>query len=59
MSMLAEIRCSLVLAVPNQNNRITDLHLCCLVGSHKLKPKSQYNPSVYSKTGKVFSSEFI
>ena len=54
MSMLAEIRCPLVLAVSNQNNRRTDSHndeqiiLCSLVGSHKFKPKSQYN-SILSK----------
>ena len=58
MSMLAEIRCPLVLAVPpgvggaeqkSQTHRCTDSHndeqtiLCSLVGSHKFKPKSQYN----------------
>ena len=47
MSMLAEIRCPLVLAVPNQNHRSPDaqnqLIHCSLVGSHKFKPKSQYN----------------
>ena len=47
MSMLAEIRCPLVLAVPNQNHRSTDaqnqLIHCSLVGSHKFKPKSQYD----------------
>ena len=50
MSMLAEIRCPLVLAVPNQNHRSTDaqnqLIHCSLVGSHKFKPKSQYNVTV-------------
>ena len=46
MSMLAEIRCPVVLAVPNQNHRSTDaqnqLIHCSVVGSHKFKPKSQY-----------------
>ncbi len=52
MAMLAEIRCPLVLAMPNQNHRRTDSHndaqiiSCSLVGSHKFKPNSQYN--VYS-----------
>ena len=54
MSMLAEIRCPLVLAVPNQNHRCTysdndeQIILCRLVGSHKFKPKSQYNGCVFN-----------
>ena len=48
MSILAEIRCPLVLAVPNQSHRLTYSHndeqiiLCSMEGSHKFKPKSQY-----------------
>ena len=46
MSMLAEIRCPLVLVVPNHGQTVTDaqnqLIVCSLVGSHKFKPKSQY-----------------
>ena len=54
MSMLADIRFPLVLAVPNQNQERTkaqtrlmtdaqnQLIVCSLVGSHKFKPKSQY-----------------
>ena len=60
MSMLAEIRCPLVLGVPNQNHRRTDSHndeqiiLCSLAGSHKFKPKSQYNV-LKSKTARYSS----
>ena len=59
MSMLAEIRCPLVLAVPNQNHGRTEaqnrlmtdaqnqLIVCSLVGSHKIKLKSQYKANNY------------
>ena len=43
MSMLAEIRCPLVLAGAGPRTEAqTQLIDCSLVGSHKFKPKSQY-----------------
>ena len=47
MSMLAEIRCPLVLAGAGPRTEAqTQLIVCYLVGYHKFKPKSQYNTSV-------------
>ena len=54
MSMLADIRCPLVLAVPNHgqkhrldcDRRAERIIPCYLVGYHKFKPKSQYNSKI-------------
>ena len=63
MSMLAEIRLPLVLSVPNQNHRSTDaqnqLMHCSLVGSHKFKPKSQYNAHLSCYPAALYSNEHV
>ena len=63
--MLSEMSCPLVLAVPNQNHRLTHSHndeqiiLCSLVGSHKFKPKSQYNCLLYGITLRTDSNSYF
>ena len=55
MSMLSEIRCPLVLAGAGPRTEAqTQLIVYSLVGSHKFKPKSQYNISSASSSAPVY-----